>query len=81
MASKRDHEGNELSHLMNAYPISGKAVHEIGCGDGKLTASIQAYQAISSESIHVWPTCRRRGLKGCQGDCILSRPRVKATFY
>ncbi len=37
MASERDPEGNELSHLMKAYPISGKAVLEIGCGDGKLT--------------------------------------------
>ncbi|NJD61002.1 MAG: hypothetical protein C3F13_14330 [Anaerolineales bacterium] len=37
MASERDPEGNELSQLINAYPISGKKALEIGCGDGKLT--------------------------------------------
>jgi len=37
MKALRDPEGAEFNHLNNACVLSGKAVLEIGCGEGKLT--------------------------------------------
>ena len=36
--SSRDPEGNELHHLIEANPLVGEGILEIGCGDGSLTS-------------------------------------------
>ncbi len=38
----RDPEGAEVKHLLAAYPLIGKKVLEIGCGNGCLTGQYAA---------------------------------------
>lgn len=40
MRPTHDPEGAEISHLLAACELAGKAVLEVGCGDGKLTTQI-----------------------------------------
>jgi ubiquinone/menaquinone biosynthesis C-methylase UbiE len=43
----RDPEGAELDHLVHSFPMAGKNILEIGCGEGKLTRQYEGMPRIT----------------------------------
>jgi ubiquinone/menaquinone biosynthesis C-methylase UbiE len=53
MKPQRDPEQAELHHLVNACPMEGKDLLEIGCGDGKL---IRQYAGLPRHIVGIDPS-------------------------
>lgn len=52
MKTLRDPEGAEISHLLQACPLTGKEILEIGCGDGKF---IRQYMDLPNRLVGIDP--------------------------
>jgi ubiquinone/menaquinone biosynthesis C-methylase UbiE len=52
MKTLRDPEGAEISHLLQACPLTGKEILEIGCGDGKF---IRQYMNLPNRLVGIDP--------------------------